>query len=132
MGTELPIFKDARRQMRRPLLGDLSGRLYAAEGCRPIPCLAVDASMSGLRVLAHEELSPGAQMYLEFESHNIPLVMIWCQKDGNRLGSFAYGLMTTRKTDDLIKLFTNLGWLDNIDGTRAWLNKVKFINRFEE
>lgn len=132
MRAVLPKFTEARRQMRRPLLGDLSGRLFVAEGNRPICCLAVDVSVSSLRILAHEELPAGSLMILEFETHRIPLVTVWCRKDEKRLGSFACGLTAANTTFDLINLFTTIGWLDSIDETRAWLNNVKFINRFED
>ena len=88
----LPLANESRRYLRRPLMGDLTGRLFLAESGRPIPCLAVDVSVGGLRVLANEELTPGAPMLLAIESYTLSLTVVWCQADAKSHKAYACGL----------------------------------------
>lgn len=127
----LPQLKDNRRHLRRPLMGDLSGRLLVAAGERAIPCLAVDVSVQGLRVLSREELVPGTAMLLAFEHHCLPLVVVWCQREGKRQGSYACGLMASAPACNLEQFFTDIGWLVDGSDTRMWLGDIEFVDRSE-
>lgn len=123
----LPLPKESRRYLRRPLMGDLTGRLFLAESGRPIPCLALDVSVGGLRVLAHEELIPGAPMLLAIESCTLPLAVVWCQPDAKSRKSYACGLASSDDTD-LEKFFISIRWLADYGVTDAWIRGLELVN----
>ena len=125
MGFPLP--KESRRYLRRPLMGDLTGRLFVAESGRPISCLAVDVSVGGLRVLAREELTPGAAMLLAIEGCTLPLAVVWCQPDAKSRKSYACGLASPSATD-LEKFFITFGWLPDNCVTDAWIRGLEIVN----
>ncbi len=127
----LSLAKESRRCLRRPLMGDLTGRLFVAESGRPIPCLAVDVSVGGLRVLAREELTPGAAMLLAIEGCTLPLVVVWCQPDAKSRKSYACGLASSSDTD-LEKFFISIGWLADNRATDAWIRGLELVNVNED
>jgi hypothetical protein len=122
----IPLRKEVRKQLRRPLLGDLAGRLLLAND-RPVLGLAIDVSMAGLRILAREELSPGTQLSLAFEGRAVILVVVWCQEDGTRRGTYACGLLTLDPTIDLERHFVAIGWLEPTPDTEAWLDTLELV-----
>lgn len=124
----LPLPKESRRHLRRPLMGDLTGRLFVAESGRSVPCLAVDVSAGGLRVLAREELPPGAALLLAIESCTLPLIVVWCQPDAKSRGSYACGLASSSNAD-LEKFFASIGWLDDYGPTEEWVRNLELVNK---
>lgn len=133
MGLPVRIPEEARNHVRRPLMGDLTGRLLIGWSGRPVPCLAVDVSVGGLRILAREELIPGTAMFLAFQEKNYPLVVVWSKPDGKGRGSHACGLMSASDAN-LEHLFVSIGWLDREDerATSTWANALEFIKVDEE
>ncbi len=132
----LRSLNEERRHARRPLMGDLTGSLLVASGRRPVPCLAVDLSNAGLRILAREELSPGVSMFLSIEGYNLPLVVVWCQPDTQSEGSYACGLASASDAD-LESFFRLVGWLDEgdiIDGlkTENWVRSLELVSAAAE
>ena len=120
---------EKRYSVRRPLLGDLSGRLIYEATSRQIPCLAVDVSKGGLRILAREQLVPKTTLTLNFENQQVALVVVWCKPECNTTMSFACGLSAIDASCDLIKFFTIVGWLHDSFETKEWLRLVEFVDR---
>jgi hypothetical protein len=115
---------ESRRHVRRPLVRDLTGRLLVGSGGRPVSCFAADVSSGGLRILAHEELPPGAVMVLAVEGFSVPMVVVWCQPDAESIGSFCCGLMSTGDTD-LEMFFVSIGWLGDDQITEEWIRGLE-------
>ena len=130
-GMGLPVLKEKRGNPRRPLMGDLTGRLLVGWSGRSLPCLAVDVSPGGLRVLLREQLPTGTSMFLSFDGSNVPLTIVWCQRDADSRESFAFGLLSVRGID-LERFFVSIGWLDDHASTEAWLRSLDFVNIADE
>jgi hypothetical protein len=127
----LPILKEVRRHIRRPLMGDLTGRLLVNSTGRLVPCLAVDVSDDGLRIMVSEELAPGVDMILALEGCNLPLVVVWCKPDARSRKSHECGLRSTGNTN-LERFFVSIGWLEENRTTEAWIHTLDFVNITEE
>lgn len=99
---------DNRKHVRHPLTGDLGGSLVSAGGSA-VPCVAVDVSASGMRVVSGIDLENGARMTLNIGTRKIQLEVVWCVKDKERKGRFSSGLRRLVETDNLELAFVELG-----------------------
>ena len=104
--------EEQRRQIRRPLTGDLTGALVAAASGSTIPCVAVDVSKGGLRIVLALDLAPGTELRLRIDAREVPLAVVWCGKEPTKKGYFSCGLKALDPEADLERLFTRVGWIE--------------------
>jgi hypothetical protein len=100
-----PSDANQRRHFRHPLTGDLTGRIVAAASGSVIPCMAVDVSRGGMRIVLTLDLAPGYQLLLKMHGLAVPLVVVWCKKEPARKGYFGCGLKSLDEAVDLEALF---------------------------
>lgn len=99
-----PDHSDKRKHLRHPLDSDLTGRMISAASGSTIPCIAVDVSTSGLKIVLTLDLAPGTELRLKMGGKEIELIVMWCSKEPTRKGYFACGLATKSPVDDLEKV----------------------------
>jgi hypothetical protein len=102
---------DKRTQVRYPLTGDLTGALRSASSGGVIPCIAVDISKGGMRVVLSLDLAPGSELFLNIRDAEHKLLVVWCDKEVTRKGYYSCGLRAIDPTIDLTALFAKGGWL---------------------
>ncbi len=104
---------ELRRHLRHPLTGDLTGSLISAATGSKIPCIAVDVSQSGMKIVLTLDLDVGTKLFLRLANQReVRLEVVWCRKEPTRKGYFACGLRRTEDTTDLEKIFTEAGWFE--------------------
>lgn len=102
---------DKRRHLRHPLTGELSGSLVSKQSGSVIPCVAVDVSINGLRVILTLDLEPGSDLILRLNGKEVPLTVVWSMKEATRKGYFSCGLMSKSPHDNLEILFMESGMI---------------------
>ena len=107
-------YEEKRRQIRRPLTGDLTGALVATRSGSVVPCVAVDVSRGGLRIVLSLDLTPSTPLALRLDGREVPLAVVWCAKEPAKKGYFACGLKCLDASIDLERLFTRVGWLERL------------------
>jgi hypothetical protein len=103
--------KTKRASPRKRLILDLSKHLVVAEGRRPIRCLAVDVSRSGLGIVCFEALAPESEVILVLAEKGISLKVAWCKPDSVRQDVFHAGLGTSDLAVNIAKLLEAEGLL---------------------
>jgi hypothetical protein len=103
--SDNPTDAGQRRHLRHPLTGDLTGRIVGKASGSVIPCMAVDVSKGGMRIVLTLDLPPGYELQLSMSGRIIPLVVVWCRKDPERKGRMACGLKCLDDSADLELLF---------------------------
>jgi hypothetical protein len=104
---------EKRMAVRHPLTGDLTGSMVSAKSGSTVPCIAVDVSQTGMRIVLALDLNVGAHLILKMNDLVIPLEVVWCRKEASRKGYFACGLKRRNEAQDLEKVFTDIGWMDS-------------------
>lgn len=96
-----PDHSDKRRQLRHPLDSDLTGQMISVASGSAIPCVAVDVSVSGLKIVLTLDLMPGTELQLKLNGRIVPLIVMWCTKETTKRGYFACGLAARSPEDNL-------------------------------
>jgi hypothetical protein len=96
---------EKRQQIRHPLTGDLTGSIISAKTGSLIPCIAVDVSKNGLRIVLHLDLCVGTELKLKLEHLETTLHVVWCKKEETKKGYFACGLKAADEGVDLAHAF---------------------------
>ena len=105
---------EQRKHLRHPLTGDLTGSMISAATGSKIPCIAVDVSASGMKIVLTLDLDLGTKLFLRLmNQREVPLEVVWCRKEPSRKGYFACGLRRVDEKTDLERVFTEAGWFDN-------------------
>ena len=84
-----------------------------------IPCIAVDVSQTGMRIILTLDLNVGTALVLKMNDLVIPLEVAWCRKEPTRKGYFACGLRRCNEAQDLERIFTDVGWMDEDEKAAA-------------
>ena len=84
-----------------------------------IPCIAVDVSQTGMRIVLTLDLSVGTALLLKINDLVVPLQVIWCEREASRKGYFRCGLERCNEAQDLERIFTEIGWVDEEEKAAA-------------
>lgn len=110
---------EKRIAVRHPLTGDLTGSMLSVKSGSKIPCMAVDVSQTGMRIVLTLDLSAGTHLILKMNDLVIPLEVVWCEKESSRKGYFRCGLRRSNEAQDLERIFREIGWMDDDAKTGA-------------
>ncbi|MCY4443388.1 MAG: hypothetical protein OXC44_01125 [Proteobacteria bacterium] len=107
-------FDHKRMQERQKLTGLLPGKILILRTSRYLSSRAVDASKSGIGILSSASLEVGEKLLLSTSQFEIPLRVLYKQKDYAKSNCHRYGFVVDpdyadRDTIDMIAIFKDSG-----------------------
>ena len=95
--------------------GLMPGKIYTAEGEKPLSCRPVDVSKNGMGILVSERLNEGDIIIMELgDQRLVHLKIVWKKVDFGKQDLMRYGLQTEDPEVDLVQIFKKAGMLKEL------------------